>query len=221
MGIPQPQELLIEQIVEKDGYHLLVYPFEGRQVHEALSAILAYRIGQITPISFSISMNDYGFELLSDQPIPVDDTNVYNLFSEDNLLIDIQRSINKSEMAKRKFRDIAVIGGLIFQGFPGEQKKARHLQSSASLLFKVFEEYDPNNILLRQAYNEVLLQQMEEARLRQALLRIAKSKIVIQFPEKLTPLSFPIIVDGLNRNNLSTEKLEDRIQKMQQQLANV
>ena len=219
--IPQPQELLIEQIVEKDGYHLLVYPFEGRQVHEALSAILAYRIGQITPISFSISMNDYGFELLSDQPIPVDDTNVYNLFSEDNLLIDIQRSINKSEMAKRKFRDIAVIGGLIFQGFPGEQKKARHLQSSASLLFKVFEEYDPNNILLRQAYNEVLLQQMEEARLRQALLRIAKSKIVIQFPEKLTPLSFPIIVDGLNRNNLSTEKLEDRIQKMQQQLANV
>lgn len=219
--IPQPQELLIEQIVEKDGYHLLVYPFEGRQVHEALSAILAYRIGQITPISFSISMNDYGFELLSDQPIPVDDTNVYDLFSEDNLLIDIQRSINKSEMAKRKFRDIAVIGGLIFQGFPGEQKKARHLQSSASLLFKVFEEYDPNNILLRQAYNEVLLQQMEEVRLRQALLRIAKSKIVIQFPEKLTPLSFPIIVDGLNRNNLSTEKLEDRIQKMQQQLANV
>ncbi|MCA6439462.1 MAG: ligase-associated DNA damage response DEXH box helicase [Sediminibacterium sp.] len=219
--IPQPQELLIEQIVEKDGYHLLVYPFEGRQVHEALSAILAYRIGQITPISFSISMNDYGFELLSDQPIPVDDTNAYDLFSEDNLLIDIQRSINKSEMAKRKFRDIAVIGGLIFQGFPGEQKKARHLQSSASLLFKVFEEYDPNNILLRQAYNEVLLQQMEEVRLRQALQRIAKSKIVIQFPEKLTPLSFPIIVDGLNRNNLSSEKLEDRIQKMQQQLANI
>jgi ATP-dependent Lhr-like helicase len=219
--IPQPQELLIEQIVEKDGYHLLVYPFEGRQVHEALSAILAYRIGQITPISFSISMNDYGFELLSDQPIPVDDANVYDVFSENNLLVDIQRSINKSEMAKRKFRDIAVIGGLIFQGFPGEQKKARHLQSSASLLFKVFEEYDPNNILLRQAYNEVLLQQMEEVRLRQALQRIAKSKIVIQFPEKLTPLSFPIIVDGLNRNNLSSEKLEDRIQKMQQQLANL
>jgi ATP-dependent Lhr-like helicase len=219
--IPQPNELLIEQIVEKDNYHLLVYPFEGRQVHEALSAILAYRIAQITPISFSISMNDYGFELLSDQPIPVDDANVYELFSEENLLTDIQRSINKSEMAKRKFRDIAVIGGLIFQGFPGEQKKARHLQSSASLLFKVFEEYDPNNILLRQAYNEVLLQQMEEVRLRQALQRIANSKIIIQFPQQLTPLSFPIIVDGLNRNNLSSEKLEDRIQKMQQQLANL
>src|SRR5690606_6805004 len=103
-----------------------------------------------------VTINDYGFELLSDQPIPVDDSNVYELFSPNNLLNDIQRSMNATEMAKRKFRDIAVIGGLIFQGFPGEQKKARHLQSSASLLFKVFSEYDPDNVLIRQAFNEVL-----------------------------------------------------------------
>jgi ATP-dependent Lhr-like helicase len=216
--IPRHNELLIEQLEDKNGFHLLVYPFEGRQVHEAMSAILAYRIGQIMPITFSISMNDYGFELLSDQPVPVDDSNVYTLFSTDNLLNDIQKSVNNAEMAKRKFRDIAVIGGLIFQGMPGEKKKARHLQSSASLLFKVFDEYDPNNILLKQAYQEVLLQQMDEVRLRLALQRIGQSKIVLTFPEKLTPLSFPIIVDGLNRNHYSSEKLEDRVRKMQQQL---
>lgn len=216
--IPRDNELLIEQLEDKNGFHLLVYPFEGRQVHEALSAILAYRIGQITPITFSISMNDYGFELLSDQPVPVDDSNVRDVFSPDNLLTDIQKSVNNTEMAKRKFRDIAVIGGLIFQGMPGEKKKARHLQSSASLLFKVFDEYDPNNILLKQAYQEVLLQQMDEVRLRLAMQRIGQSKIVLTFPEKLTPLSFPIIVDGLNRNHYSSEKLEDRVRKMQQQL---
>ncbi len=127
-----------------------------------MAAILAYRISRIQPITFSFAMNDYGFELLSDQPIPVDDTNVYELFSPDDLLNDIQRSVNSTEMAKRKFRDIAVIGGLIFQGMPGEKKKARHLQSSASLLFKVFSEYDPHNLLLRQSYQEVLDQQMEE-----------------------------------------------------------
>jgi len=169
-------------------------------------------------ITFSISMNDYGFELLSDQPIPVDDSNVRELFSAENLLADIQKSMNSTEMARRKFRDIAVIGGLIFQGMPGEQKKARHLQSSASLLFKVFEEYDPNNILLRQAYNEVLMQQMDEVRLRNALERIFHSNIIVTFPQKLTPLSFPIIVDGLSRINLSSEKLEDRVRKMQDQL---
>lgn len=216
--IPQSNELLIEQISLKDEHHLFVYPFEGRLVHEAMAAILAYRIGKIMPITFSIAMNDYGFELLSDQPIPVDDSNVQELFSIENLTADIQRSVNASEMAKRKFRDIAVIGGLIFQGFPGEQKKARHLQSSASLLFKVFSEYEPNNLLLKQAYQEVFDQQMEEVRLREAMMRIQQSKIVLQYPTQLTPFCFPIKVDDLNRNHHSSEKLEDRVKRMQQQL---
>jgi ATP-dependent Lhr-like helicase len=216
--IPSHLVLLIEHIQDREGYHLLVYPFEGRQVHEAISALMAYRIGKLMPISFSISMNDYGFELLSDQPIPVDDSNVYELFSTERLIEDIQKSVNNTEMARRKFRDIAVIGGLIFQGMPGETKKARHLQSSASLLFNVLEEHDPGNLLIRQAYREVLFEQMEEVRLRNALTRIQSNPIHILFPEKITPLSFPIIADGLNRNNLSTEKLEDRIKKMQRSL---
>lgn len=215
--IPRQNELLIEHIETKDGFHLFIYPFEGRLVHEAMAALLAYRISRITPITFSFAMNDYGFELLSDQPIPVDDTNVYELFSEENLVQDIQRSANATEMAKRKFRDIAVIGGLIFQGYPGDYKKTRHLQSSASLLFKVFAEYDPHNLLLRQAYNEVMEQQMEEARLRDMLQRIQKSKIIIQFPKKLTPFCFPIKVDSL-RENMSSEKLEDRVKRMQKML---
>ena len=215
--IPLENELLLEQIETKDGFHLFVYPFEGRLVHEALGAILSYRISRITPITFSFAMNDYGFELLSDQPIPVDDSNVYELFSTDHLLEDIQRSVNSAEMAKRKFRDIAVIGGLIFQGYPGEYKKARHLQSSASLLFQVFSEYEKGNLLLRQAYNEVMEQQMEEQRLRNMLERIQHSKIVITFPEQLTPFCFPLKVDSM-RENLSSEKLEDRVRRMQAQL---
>jgi ATP-dependent Lhr-like helicase len=216
--IPLSDELLIEQIEAEDGFHLLVYPFEGRQIHEAMSSILAYRISRITPITFSISMNDYGFELLSDQPIPVDDSNVHELFTTNNLIADIQRSVNAVEMAQRKFRDIAVIGGLIFTGYPGEPKKAQHLQASASLLFKVFSEYDSKNILLRQAYQEVFEQQMEEVRLRTALERICNNEIILKFPKRFTPLSFPIIVDSLSRYNLSSEKFEDRVRKMQKQL---
>jgi len=182
-----------------------------------MAAILAYRISKIVPITFSFAMNDYSFELLSDQPIPVDDTNVYELFTTESLLDDIQRSANATEMAKRKFRDISVIGGLIFQGYPGEYKKARHLQSSASLLFKVFREYDKDNLLLRQAFQEVLFQQMEEVRLRNMLERIQSSKIILSFPERLTPFSFPVKVDSM-REALSSESLEDRVKKMQQQL---
>ncbi|MEO8583495.1 MAG: ligase-associated DNA damage response DEXH box helicase [Flavitalea sp.] len=215
--IPKENELLIEHIETKDGFHLFVYPFEGRLVHEALGALLSYRISRITPITFSFAMNDYGFELLSDQPIPLDDSNADELFSSEHLMEDILRSVNSSEMAKRKFRDVAVIGGLIFQGYPGEHKKARHLQSSASLLFQVLSEYDKNNLLLRQAYNEVMEQQMEEARLRDTLSRINASKIIITYPPRLTPFCFPLKVDSM-RENLSSEKLEDRVKRMQEQL---
>jgi ATP-dependent Lhr-like helicase len=126
----------------------------------------------------------------------------------------MQRSVNATEMARRKFRDIAVIGGLIFQGMPGEKMKARHLQSNAGLLFNVFSEYDPDNILLKQAYAEVFSQQMEELRLREAYKRIGESDIRITFPEKITPFCFPIMADGLNRNQLSSEKWEERVQRM-------
>ena len=215
--VPKENELLIEHIETKDGFHLFVYPFEGRLVHEAMAAILAYRISRICPITFSFAMNDYGFELLSDQPIPVDDTNVYHLFSTHNLLSDIQSSINSSEMARRKFRDISVIGGLVFQGMPGEKKKARHLQASASLLFNVLSEYDSSHLLLNQAYNEVMEQQMEEQRLREMLERVQQSKIIISHPKQLTPFCFPIKVDSM-REDLSSEKLEDRVRKMQIEL---
>lgn len=216
--LPTKNELLIEHIETKDGFHLFAYPFEGRLVHEAMAAILAYRIGRILPITFSFAMNDYGFELLSDQPIPLDDSNVYELFSPDNLLADIQKSVNSSEMARRKFRDIAVIGGLIFQGFPGgTQKKDRHLQASASLLFNVFSEYDPNNLLMRQAYSEVMEKQMEEARLRNMLQRVAAGNMVITYPQQLTPFCFPLKVDSM-RENMTSEKLEDRVQRMVGQL---
>lgn len=211
--VPSADELLIEQIETRDGHHLFVHTFEGRLVNEAMAAILAYRISKIRPITFSFAMNDYSFELLSDQPIPVDDANVYELFTPDGLLEDIQRSVNSTEMAKRKFRDISVIGGLVFQGFPGEQKKARHLQASASLLFQVFNSYDAGNLLLRQAYQEVFDQQMEEARLREMLQRIQQSRIVLTFPERLTPFSFPVKVDSM-RESLSSEKLEDRVRRM-------
>ena len=175
-----------------------------------MAAILAYRISRIMPITFSFAMNDYGFELLSDQPIPVDDTNVYELFSTENLFQDIQRSVNATEMAKRKFRDIAVIGGLIFQGYPGEQKKARHLQSSASLLFNVFTEYEPDNLLLRQAYRKYSHSKWKKPGCVICCIVFSNQKLSSLFPNSLTPFCFPIKVDSM-REDLSSEKLEERV----------
>lgn len=211
--VPKDNEFLIELITTKDGYHLFAYPFEGRQVHEIMAALVAYRLSKIQPISFSIAMNDYGFELLSEQSIPIDEKEMKALFSPQNLGEDIVTSINATEMARRKFRDIACISGLVFQGFPGKHIANKHLQSSAALFFNVFSDYDKHNLLLRQAYDEAFYQQIEEPRLAAALHRIQLSKIIVVKTDRYTPLCFPIKVDSL-RDSMSSEELSQRIERM-------
>jgi len=211
--LPQSHQFLIEQLESKEGHHLFFYPFDGRLVHEGMASLFAYRLALIKSATFSIAMNDYGFELLTDDFIPIKEALEANLFSQDNLLDDIQKSLNATEMAKRRFRDIAHIGGLVFTGYPGQPIKNKHLQASTSLLFDVFSEYEPDNLLLRQSYNEALAYQLEEFRLRAALLRISTQEIVIKKIKRPTPFAFPILVDRL-REKMTMESLEERVAKM-------
>ncbi len=215
--IPKANEILIEKVKTREGFHLFFYPFEGKLVHEGLASLYAFRISKIKPITFSISTNDYGFELLSAQEIPLDKAIDKNLISKKNLLEDIWESLNSSEMAKRQFREIARIAGLVFQGFPGNNKNIRQLQASSGLFFEVFAKYDPENLLLKQAYKEVLEKQLEQSRLSSTLTRMENSKIKIVYSEHPTPMSFPIMVNRF-REKLSSEKLSDRVKRMQVKL---
>lgn len=211
--VPDADEFLIETFKTREGFHAVFYPFEGRFVHEALASMLSYRISLLFSITFSLAYNDYGFELLSDQEIDLEAVFDNNLFSTAYVHQDLQKSLNSTEMARRKFRDIAVIAGLVFTGMPGKPVKAKHLQSGSQLLFEVFRDYEPDNLLLQQAFTETFEHQLEEGRLLQALERINKQKIVWKQCKKPTPFSFPIITDRL-REKLSSETLQERIKKM-------
>ena len=215
--LPHTNELLIEKARSKEGYHIFIYPFEGRNVHEGMAMLFSYRISQLRPMTFSISMNDYGFELLSDQEIPIEDALGSALFDTSNITNDISHSINIAEMAKRKFRDIASISGLVFSGYPGKAVKTRHMQASSQLFFSVFSDYEQNNLLLQQAYDEVMTFQMEEARMVDALHRMEQQEIVIKELEKFSPFCFPILTERF-REKYTNEKLEDRVRKMIEQL---
>lgn len=211
--LPNSDEFLIEYFQSDEGFHLMMYPFEGRNVHEGMAALIAKRISKTLPITFSLAMNDYGFELLSDKKIDLEKVINKSLFDDHELLADIHASINAVEMARRKFRDIAVISGLVFQGYPGKQVKERHLQSNAQLLFNVFREYEPDNLLYRQTYEEVATFQLEEGRMREALVRIRNQQFKIMKLDRPSPLAFPLVVDRL-REKMSSEQLEDRIKRM-------
>lgn len=211
--VPREDQLLIEKVQTREGCHVFVFPFEGRNVHEGLAFLLAHRLSMFRPFSFSIAFNDYGFELLSDQDIPIAEGIDTDIFSTNQLWEDIQDSVNTHEMGRRRFRDIASIAGLVFQGFPGKPISNKHLQSNSQLFYDVFLEYEPDNLLLQQAEQEVMEFQLEESRMREAMERIQQQEIVLMHPEKPSPFSFPILVDRL-RERFTTESLEERVRKM-------
>ncbi|MBL6871724.1 MAG: ligase-associated DNA damage response DEXH box helicase [Flavobacteriales bacterium] len=212
-AIPNEYEFLIESFKTKDGFHTVFYPFEGRLIHEALSHLIAYRISLLKPITFSLAYNDYGFELLSDEFLDVQEIIDNNLWDESYLYEDLNKSINTSEMARRKFRDIAVISGLVFNGMPNKRKGNKDLQSGSQLLFDVFRDYEPDNLLYKQSITETFEFQLEEGRLRIALQRIKSQKLIWKQILMPSPFSFPIITDRM-RENLSSENFEFRIKKM-------
>ncbi|HEX4498146.1 MAG TPA: ligase-associated DNA damage response DEXH box helicase [Thermoanaerobaculia bacterium] len=216
-AIPAADELLVERLKSREGHHLFLYPFEGRLVHEGLAALLAWRMARLRPITFTLSVDDYGIELLSPDPAPLDEALAAGLLAPGGLVDDIPASLNAAEMAKRQFRDIARVAGLLFEGFPGQRKPARHLQASSVLIYEVFAKYDPANLLLHQAHREVLEQQLERSRLGRALVRLAAARIAILEIARPSPLAFPLMVARM-RETLSSESLADRVRRMQERL---
>ena len=212
--IPALDELLIERVHTREGHHLFVFPFEGRLVHEGLAALFAYRLSRLAPISFTLAANDYGIELLSAAAAPLDEALAAGLLSPQHLLDDLPAALNASEMAKRQFREIARIAGLVFPGFPRSGKTARQLQASSGLFFDVLERYDPSNLLLSQARREVLERQLERSRLGRTLERLATARVMITTPRRTPPLAFPLLVDRA-RDRVSSETLAERIRRMQ------
>lgn len=218
--LPRPGVLLVEQLQSREGHHLFVYPFEGRMVHIGLASLIGWRASRHRPNTFSIAMNDYGFELLSAEPIDwglwLKDTPC-PLFSPDNLLEDITDCLNASELAQRRFREIARISGLVFQGYPGAGKSTKQLQASSGLFYEVFKKYDSNNLLLSQAEREALEQELELNRLSASLANMRKAQLVWKQIDRPTPFAFPLLIERL-RESVSNESLSDRISRMVKEL---
>ena len=212
-ALPTAGTLLAETLHSRDGWHLFLYPFAGRNVHLGLASLLAWRIARHQPNTFSIAVNDYGFEMLSAVEIDWAQAFSLDIFSTQDLLLDVIGSLNATELAQRQFREIARISGLVFNGFPGASKSAKQLQASSSLFFEVFRKYDAGNLLLTQSQQEVLRDELEVDRLASTLAQLQTKTLRWQAVERATPFAFPLVVERL-RESVTSEKLSDRIARM-------
>jgi ATP-dependent Lhr-like helicase len=211
--VPAAGEVLAERLTTREGHHLFLYPFEGRLVHEGVAALAAYRLSRERPRTFTIAANDYGLELVSPDPIYLDAAGLKRLLDPAGLAADVLESVNAAELAKRQFREVARVAGLVNPGLPHAGRTAKQLQASSGLFYDVFREHDPGNLLLWQARREVLDRQFEVTRLRRALDRIAAARVVITDPPRPTPFAFPLLVERL-RAAVSSETLADRVRRM-------
>jgi ATP-dependent Lhr-like helicase len=212
--VPRRHEMLVEQTQTREGHHIFFYPFEGRQVHMGLSALIAHRIARNKAQTFTLSFTDYGFELVSRDRYELIALMRAGLFSTDNLLEDMLASLNAAELSKRQFREIARVAGLVFQGYPGQPKTNRQVQATSGLIYEVFARWDPANPLLGQAEREVLERQLEFSRLGEALARMRSTPVLLKQTHKPSPFAFPIMVSRF-REKLTSEKLADRVKRMQ------
>jgi ATP-dependent Lhr-like helicase len=215
--VPSPAELLVEVVRARDGEHLFVYPFAGRHAHEGLAALLAYRLARLGPASFSFAVNDYGL-VVGGRALPaLDASSMRLLLSPDTLAEDLAGSLNLAELARRQFREVARVAGLVFQGLPGRSKSMRQLTASSTLLYDVLAEHEPGHVLLRQARDEVLRGQLEFARLEAALRESQSRTLRFERPERLTPFGFPLWAESI-RGQLSSEDWQDRVRRMAERL---
>lgn len=212
-GLPAPDRLLAEAVRGRDGFHLFVFPFAGRAVHEGVAALVARRWGRRAPNTFSFAATDYGFALSAEADTTIDADVLRELLSPERLLDDLAESMNLGELARRQFREIARIAGLLPPSLPGRAPRSlRQLQASSGLLHDVLRRYDPGHVLLRQAEREVLTGQLEVQRLAAVLQRCSERELVLHRPRTLTPLAFPLWAESM-RGHLSTEDWKSRVER--------
>jgi ATP-dependent helicase Lhr and Lhr-like helicase len=211
--LPRPDMLLVERFTSREGHHLFVYPFGGRNVNIGLAQLISWRLARAQPNTFSLSINDFGFELIAVQPVDCTPLQDGSAFSTKELMADVLESLNSGELAQRRFREIARVAGLVFTGYPGAPKSAKQLQASSSLFWEVFRKYDAGNPLLSQAEREVLSQELELERLRATLKRMAAQRVELVDLRTPSPFALPLMVERF-REELSTEKLADRLQRI-------
>jgi ATP-dependent Lhr-like helicase len=209
-ALPAPGETLVELLATDDGHHCFLYPFEGRLVHEGLAVLLALRLARVRPTTFGISINDYGIELLAPEPFPFREHLGPALFSTDSLAKDLVEGVNLGELSRRQFRDIARVAGLVFSKYPGAERSGRQVQAGAGLIFDVFREFDPENLLLVQAEREVVDRQFEGGRLARTLRTLAEGALLVRETPRPTPLALPLVADRLG-TTLSTESVLARL----------
>ncbi len=187
--LPQPDELLVETFAFERRHFMVAYSFEGWNAHQSLGMLLTKRMEKagLKPLGFVA--NDYALACYGLEPI----VDPRPLFSPDILEREFVEWVEQSNLLKRAFREVAVIGGLVERQHPGKRKSGRQVTFSTDLIYDVLRRYEPDHLLLKAAWNDARARMTELGRLARLVDRAAATMVHVA-AERITPMAVPLMV---------------------------
>ncbi|MGE3395681.1 MAG: ligase-associated DNA damage response DEXH box helicase [Sphingomonas sp.] len=187
--LPRPDQLLVETFPHEGRHYLVAYSFEGWNAHQSLGMLITKRMESagLKPLGFvasDYSLACYGLEEVRDPQV---------LFSPDLLEDEFVQWVQGSNLLKRAFREVAVIGGLVERQHPGKRKTGRQVTFSTDLIYDVLRRYEPDHLLLKAAWEDAKTRLTDVSRLA-ALLDRAQGTMLHVALDRVSPLAVPALV---------------------------
>jgi ATP-dependent Lhr-like helicase len=203
--LPRPDQLLVETFPHEHRHYMVAYSFEGWNAHQSLGMLITRRMESagLNPLGFV--SNDYALACYGLEPI----TDPAALFSPDILADEFVEWVQGSNLLKRAFREVAVIGGLVERHHPGKRKSGKQVTFSTDLIYDVLRRYEPDHLLLKAAWNDARERMTDVGRLARLLDRAAGTMLHVDL-DRVSPMAVPVLVI-IGRERTSVGAAEDQL----------
>ena len=187
--LPRPEQLLVETFPHEGRHYMVAYSFEGWNAHQSLGMLITRRMESagLNPLGFV--SNDYALACYGLEPVE----DPAALFSADILEDEFVEWVQGSNLLKRAFREVAVIGGLVERHHPGKRKSGRQVTFSTDLIYDVLRRYEPDHLLLRAAWDDARARLTDVGRLADLLDRAAGTMLHVKL-DRVSPMAVPVLV---------------------------
>lgn len=187
-SLPDKNSLLVESFKHQGLHYFVCYSFAGRNANQTLGLLLSQQMEASALLPLGFVANDYAVAFWGLAPIVKPQQLMTEAFSQPNTA----QWIEGSQMAKRAFRDIAVISGLVERRHPGKKKTGRQVTMSTDLIYDVLRHHEPDHVLLSATRQEVLGKLTDIDRLRDI---IEAKPLKHRALARISPLAVPLILE--------------------------
>ncbi len=161
--IPTDKKLVVEKYENDDKNYYFFHTLIGRRANSAIARVFAYRVGLMKDCNVQMAVNDNGFALILPSYKRLSDAEIEALFMLPEFEEHLKRSLDRTEMLRRRFRHVAVRSFMVLKNYLGREKSVWRQQLSADSILSFLRRYYPDFPVLKETYREIMEDAMDIA----------------------------------------------------------